>query len=195
MDDVWSASHDGLNKAQALIVCLRAFVLCDRSAHLTVVCSGQMDSTPCRGFTDLPVIVHSRVFGHGRYNFPIYILRRQTIIIASFLYVRSRCELASIEFGERRLSTMECAKQSHFKNSIIPILRTLNRPVLFGRVYGEEVSSNALSGDAGVSHGIVVICQRRKFVSITGAKELDDRLVEVFQIIFILLNDETRQIV
>src|SRR5690349_19256337 len=112
-----------------------------------------MDSTPCRGFTDLPVIIHGRIFVHGRYNFLIFILRWQTIIIASFLYVRSRCKLASIEFGERRLSTMECAKQSHFKNSIIPILRTLNRPVLFGRVYGEEVSGNALSGDASVSLG------------------------------------------
>ena len=63
---------------------------------------------------------------------------------------------------------MECAKQSHFENRIIPILGTLNRPVFFGRVYSEEVSSNALSGDADVSLGIVVICQSRKFVSITS---------------------------
>ena len=90
---------------------------------------------------------------------------------------------------------MECAKQSHFKNSIIPILRTLNRPVLFSRVYGEEVSSNALSGDTGFSLIVVVISQSRKSMSITGAKELDDRLVEVLQIIFILLNDDARQIV
>src|SRR5260370_26000501 len=90
---------------------------------------------------------------------------------------------------------MECAKQSHFKNSIIPVLRTLNRPVLLGRVDGKEVSCNALSGDAGVSLGVVVICQRRKSVSAAGAQELNDRLVKVFQIIFILLHDDNRKIV
>ena len=90
---------------------------------------------------------------------------------------------------------MECAKQSHLKNGIVPILRTLNRPVLFGRVDCEEVISDALSRNAGVSLGVVVICQRRKSVSVTGAQKLNDRLIKVFQTIFILLSDDKRKIV